>query len=414
MFGVSNYAMLSKQTFLMDAKGRTVLPKFDSNGPGKNQGRSCHGSGEWHQNHMVATVLLAASFGAKSLKKILIKSGCAEESRRSEADLLLDCAYRACQENPAARKAVEKALNAKYQSSVSLVRKLGQREILAHAQGGRWPVPLLWGCFQRSDPEARQAGRRLANRIILDGRIRPREKGGLDLARERMDALITRNRALTSELDELKRENNRLATRLQRLGAQSVKQAKPQRVQASAHKKQAKQLRRELAAKNQETEQLRHQVAVWRSLALRRDENSKPAAIKEPMAEVFPAQGVCERCHADKGGCRCEARNQCPLSGRRVAVIGGLERLEKGYSQVVEKMGGKCIFHPGHTASGMARLRKAVSGSDLVVYLTPINSHGAMSVVKKQCKRCNTPFCPLNGTSVSALESHLSEITHVF
>lgn len=112
----------------------------------------------------------------------------------------------------------------------------------------------------------------------------------------------------------------------------------------------------------------------------------------------------CEACPAPT---KCPRADSCPLKGRRVAVIGGLDRLRPCYTEAIERLGGECCFHTGKIRSGARGLRNLVDKSDLVVCITSINSHGAMHTVKKQCKKCRKPFCPLKGTSVSSLESLL-------
>ena len=391
-----------------------MIPASELGRAEKSRGSGHRSFGQWHGDRLVSSIMLASSFGAKSLNKLLKKAGHSGFTGQAGEDLWLEEALTACRVDQNARAAVEKALNSKFQSSLGRIRKLGEREILELADDAPWLVPLLWGCCQSPGPEAGRAGRRLAKRILLSGRIRPPATDEVEAARKQVEALAAQNAALRKELSELKDEHKKLGLDLQRLSAKDEAAAKPAQAPANPHKRQAKQLRRELAETGREMENLRQQVAVWRSLALRGEKNQNPAPAAVRRADGFPAPDACQGCKGeDKARC-CRGTENCPLSGRKVAVIGGLERLEKGYAQLIEKMGGKCIFHPGHTASGMTRLRKMVSGSDLVVYLTPINSHGAMSVVKKQCKRCNTPFCPLNGTSVSALESHLSEMTDFF
>ncbi|MCF8032302.1 MAG: DUF2325 domain-containing protein [Desulfarculaceae bacterium] len=139
---------------------------------------------------------------------------------------------------------------------------------------------------------------------------------------------------------------------------------------------------------------------------------SRSAHRKQPghLMSLEAMENPCPRC-GRSCPCQCPVRESCPLQGRQVAVIGGLDRLEKNYTEVIEQMGGSCMCHTGKVRSGARRLRQMVSKSDLVVFLTPINSHAALNVVKKQCKLCSTPFCPLNCTSPAALESHLKKLS---
>ena len=98
------------------------------------------------------------------------------------------------------------------------------------------------------------------------------------------------------------------------------------------------------------------------------------------------------------------------MQGRKIGIVGGLKRLERGYCEVVRRLGGECLFHSGEMKSGAQGLRHLVDRSDMVVCITSVNSHGAMNAVKKQCKRCQKQFCPLNGAGVSSLENLLLEV----
>jgi hypothetical protein len=91
----------------------------------------------------------------------------------------------------------------------------------------------------------------------------------------------------------------------------------------------------------------------------------------------------------------------------RVAVIGGLDRLEPHYRRVVEAMGGQFLFHNGNCQGGCHRLRTAVCQADLVIFITRVNSHSALKVVKGLCKKTGRQFMALRETSPTALEAVL-------
>ena len=105
--------------------------------------------------------------------------------------------------------------------------------------------------------------------------------------------------------------------------------------------------------------------------------------------------------------CRQEVCEHCPLQGRKVIIIGGLDRLEPGYRQTVNRLGGECEFHTGKLRNGNRRLKQRVANADLVVFITSINSHAALNAVKKECKRCSKPFCALRQTGCGSLEETL-------
>ncbi len=97
----------------------------------------------------------------------------------------------------------------------------------------------------------------------------------------------------------------------------------------------------------------------------------------------------------------------CPLQGRKVMIIGGLDRLEPNYRETVSRLGGECTFHTGKLRSGNRRLKQCVAKADLVVFITSINSHAALNAVKQECKRCSKPFCALRQTDCGSLEETL-------
>jgi hypothetical protein len=134
--------------------------------------------------------------------------------------------------------------------------------------------------------------------------------------------------------------------------------------------------------------------------------NAQPQATREARAARSPqAQCPCpQRIDLAALGCACAG---CDLAGCKVAVIGGLDRMEPKYRKAVEELGGKCLFHPGRVQGGCQRLRQLVAKADLVVFMTSTNSHGALGVIKDHCKRCDKPFCAVANNGVSSLERTL-------
>lgn len=105
--------------------------------------------------------------------------------------------------------------------------------------------------------------------------------------------------------------------------------------------------------------------------------------------------------------CGQQVCEHCPLQGRKVMIIGGLDRLEPNYRDTVSRLGGECEFHTGKLRNGNRRLKQRVANADLVVFITSINSHAALNAVKKECKRCSKPFCALRQTGCGSLEETL-------
>ncbi len=103
----------------------------------------------------------------------------------------------------------------------------------------------------------------------------------------------------------------------------------------------------------------------------------------------------------------CLKNGDCPLEALRIAVVGGLDRLEPRYRDIVERLGGEMLFHTGHCRSGTHTLKNMVCSSDIVVFITSVNSHNAMWVVKAECRKNGKKFTVLKQTSPDALEKTL-------
>lgn len=89
----------------------------------------------------------------------------------------------------------------------------------------------------------------------------------------------------------------------------------------------------------------------------------------------------------------------CPLENLKVALIGGLDRLETRYRKAFSSLGAELYFHPGHCAGcGSNRLRSAANSADIVIFITTVNSHNALQVVKGLCKKSGKRFIVVRET----------------
>jgi len=95
----------------------------------------------------------------------------------------------------------------------------------------------------------------------------------------------------------------------------------------------------------------------------------------------------------------CRSRTECPLEKLKVAVIGGLERLEDHYRNEFRTLGAECSFHPGYCAGlGSGRLRRTADNADVVVFITTVNSHNALRIVKAVCRKSGKAFVAMRET----------------
>jgi hypothetical protein len=150
-----------------------------------------------------------------------------------------------------------------------------------------------------------------------------------------------------------------------------------------------------------------------RKLKYRLDEMMKRAqTLKEPQPSSpticpFEVNERPEKEELPRDGITCQQPDDCPLNALKIAVVGGLDRLEPRYRSIVERLGGQFVFHSGNCNNGTHTLRNIVCGSDIVVFITSVNSHNAMWAVKAECKKSGKKFIALKRTGPEALEYKL-------
>ena len=72
----------------------------------------------------------------------------------------------------------------------------------------------------------------------------------------------------------------------------------------------------------------------------------------------------------------------------RIAFIGGLHRSENQIIEIAERAGHELDFHPGVVGGrGAGELRAAIERAELVIIVTDVNSHGAVTLAKKLCQK---------------------------
>ncbi len=125
------------------------------------------------------------------------------------------------------------------------------------------------------------------------------------------------------------------------------------------------------------------------------------------MRQSGHKQGVLPQ---DKGECCGRGKDpckHCPLLGLRVAIVGGIGRMLPDYRQVVKQLGAELLYHDGHIKNGSYKLKSVVCGADIVVFITSVNSHGALSVLKAVCKKKGKKFIALRETGCESLDRTL-------
>jgi hypothetical protein len=99
-----------------------------------------------------------------------------------------------------------------------------------------------------------------------------------------------------------------------------------------------------------------------------------------------------------------------PFCGQRIALIGGIDRLDIHYRAAIESQGAVYRRHNGNCKAGDQALRTLIKQSDIVLFSVDCNSHIATQKVKELCKAYRKPFYVLYSSGVSQMKKKLLEI----
>ncbi len=111
-----------------------------------------------------------------------------------------------------------------------------------------------------------------------------------------------------------------------------------------------------------------------------------------------------------------EAPVQCPhtdgpppcFSGKKIAMVGGLDALAPHIKKYVEESGGAFFYHKGICNGGAQNLDIIVSKVDVVLCPVDVNSHFACKQVKRRCKARRKPCVFLQSSGLSLVKKSLS------
>ncbi len=114
-------------------------------------------------------------------------------------------------------------------------------------------------------------------------------------------------------------------------------------------------------------------------------------------------KSVCDTCNSP---CACA---QCP---QRILVVGGIERMEPLYKEVIEAKGHIFEYHAGHLRKGGSKLDNCLQRADIVLCPVNCNSHSACLQVKSLCKKYKKNLQIMKNFSLSAIERTLNDVVN--
>jgi hypothetical protein len=321
-----------------------------------------------------------------------------------------------------------------FSTAPSRARSLAPEDLAQSIGNRQWPAPILWAASTDSRPEMRRQAQILAHSLIwrlmencnqlklglsvlnhnvIEKKQGPKITGGHRFhskvnAPEISAKSILFNRQLQEKDGEILKLKKKLAEY-----SQELTELRQRPFQEAALKRKAKKLAYELEKAN--TKIAKHKKLIESNMQVRDENKSIVQNTRRDKGEntrddnVFTllrpedARGDCRHCTEQK---KCT----CPLEGMHVAVIGGLDRLEPEYRKAIHDLGADFIFHNGDCSNGRHVLKNVVCKADIILFITSINSHGALKVVKATCKKTGKQFNVVRYPSANSVYKTLSEI----
>jgi hypothetical protein len=381
------------------------------------------------------TVLMAMTMNIKDMRKMCTKY-CLKSNKANIGPGYELCGLHRASQNSekAAAKDLHRYFKRQFSTACSRVRSLAPEDLAQSIGDRQWPAPILWAASTDSRSEMRQQAQILAHSLIwrlmencnqlklglsvLNHNV-TEKKQGIKTAEENHfhskvnTPEISVKSTFKKQLQEKDAEILKLKKKLAEY-SKELAELRQQPLREAALKREAKKLAYEL-------EQANIKIAEYEKLIesnmQAKDKNPSAGQDPGPKKEKNPQPGnvfTLLRPEDAKGDCiHCTEQKKCPcpLEGMRVAVIGGLDRLEPEYRKTIHELGADFIFHNGNCANGQHVLKNVVCKANIILFITSINSHGALKVVKATCKKTGKQFNVVRHPSASSVYKTLVGIT---
>lgn len=384
---------------------------------------------------IILTVLMAMTMNIKDMRKMYTKYWLKSNNTNMDPGYGLWSLHHAGHDP---EKSVAKDLNRyfkrQFSTAASRVRSLPPEDLAQSIGDRQWPAPILWAASTDSRSEMRKQAQILAHSLIwrlmencnqlklglsvLNHNVTEKKQGlkapeGNHFRSEVNTPEISVKSTFKKQLQEKDAEILKLKKKLAEY-SRELAESRQRPLREAALKREAKKLAYELEQAN--TKIAEHEKLIESNMqakdenksivqSTRRDkEKNLQAGNVFTLLRPEDAQGDCSHCTEQK---KC----LCPLEGMRVAVIGGLDRLEPEYRKTIHDLGADFIFHNGNCSNGQHVLKNVVCKANIVLFITSINSHGALKVVKATCKKTGKQFNVVRHPSAKSVYKTLLEIT---
>jgi len=380
------------------------------------------------------TLLMAMTMNPKDMRKMCMKHYLKSSKPDVHLGYELWGLYHASHDpEKSVAKDLHRYFKRQFSTAPSRVRSLAPEDLAQSIGDRQWPAPILWAASTDSRPEMRRQAQILAHSLILrlmencnqlklglsvlNHNVIEKKQGPKVIGEHRFHSKVNTpeisvKSIFKRQLQEKDGEILKLKKKLAEY-SQELTELRQRPFREAALKRKVKKLAYELEKAN--TKIAEHKKLTESNMQVRDENKSIMRNTRQDKEEntrddnVFTllrpedARGDCRHCTKQK---KC----LCPLEGMRVAVIGGLDRLEPEYRKTIHDLGADFIFHNGDCSNGRHVLKNVVCKADIILFITSINSHGALKVVKATCKKTGKQLNVVRYPSAGSVYKTLSEI----
>ena len=371
------------------------------------------------------TLLMAMTMNPKDMRKMCMKHYINLSKHAMHPGYELWGLHYASRHNPdkSVAKDLRRYFRRQFPTAPSRVRSLEPKDLAQLIEDRQWPAPVLWAASTDPRSEMRKEAQILAHSLIWrlmencnqlklglsvpDHNVTQKEKGlkaaeghhlysKINIPETPMESTFKKQiQEKDAEILLLKKKLTKYSQELTDLRQRPFREAGLRRT--------VKKLIYELEKANKRISELEKPIESYMHEKKSIVQDMRPDQADNVFTLLRPedALGDCRHCT--------EQKSRCPLEGMRVAVIGGLDRLEPEYRKTVRDLGADFIFHNGDCSNGRHVLKNVVCKSDIVLFITSINSHEALKAVKATCKKTGKQFNVVRHPGVRSIYKALSK-----
>lgn len=362
----------------------------------------------WNADCLSTVSLIAMSQDGRKVKRLARQFNLVDADDEPDTAEMFMRLHTACHTNTEFSKAIARNLDKRFHTTVSRVRSLDVDRIKAIEMN--WCLPLIWAVTSDERAEVRRYGQHLLHAMLWDALGHASSGKGkesdLHEATEELEAQITGQKAEIASLrEELQRktvENGRLRELLAAMKHRQ-EEARSDKSGEGRLLREIRKLKHDLESKMDRIEDLERMLAGSPVLSQQPDSEGEPLENQPDLPSTPPVSYKPPATHQE----RCPADNDCckkySLEGLRVVVVGGNNKMLPEYRDVVSQFGAEFLFHDGKVRNGSDKLKNVINWADIIIFITSMNSHGALNVMRSVCRKKAKKFIVLRETGSESI-----------